>query len=76
MPNNQVLKVVARMDGDALAAGSAIGFGVNLAADVELIVSIIAGVLVAASAALSIWLNWRAYKKDKAAEKADESEPE
>lgn len=75
MPNNHVLKVVAKLDGDALAAGSAVGFGIKIASDVEVIVSIIAGCLVAASAGLSIWLNWRAYQKEKAAEK-EQSESE
>ena len=44
---------------DALAAGSALGFGATLLADVEMIVSILAGLLVAASAGLSLYLNWR-----------------
>lgn len=49
---------------DALAAGSAVGFGATLLADVELFVSIVAGVLVAASAGLSLYLNWRDRIKD------------
>jgi hypothetical protein len=75
MPNKELLRVAAKLDGDALAAGSAVGFGIKIASDVEVIVSIVAGVLVAASAGLSIWLNWRAYKKEKAAEK-EKSESE
>ena len=62
--SNNVLRVIAKMDGDTLAAGSALGFGIKLATDVEVIVSIIAGTLVAVSAGLSIWLNWRAYRKE------------
>ncbi len=73
--SNNVLRVAYKLDGDVLAAGSAVGFGIKIASDVEVIVSIIAGILVAASAALSIWLNWRAYKKEKAAEK-EQSESE
>lgn len=68
--SNNVLRVVAKLDGDALAAGSAVGFGIKLASDVEVYVSIVAGLLVALSAGLSIYLNWRQYRKDKAAEKA------
>lgn len=45
--------------GDAIAAGAAVGFGVKLLADVELIISIIAGLAVAVSAGLSIYLNYR-----------------
>lgn len=51
--------------GDALAAGSAVGFGVHILADVELIVSILAGLLVAASAGFSLYLNWRDRVKNK-----------
>lgn len=74
--SNQVLRIVARLDGDALAAGSAVGFGIQIASDVEVIVSIVAGILVAASAGLSIWLNWRQYKKDRALEEKEKSESE
>lgn len=55
---------------DSLSAGAAVGFGVHMIADVEIIVSIIAGLLVAASAGLSIYLNWQRLK----AEKKDTSE--
>lgn len=55
---------------DSLSAGAAVGFGVHMIADVEVIVSIIAGLLVAASAGLSIYLNWQRLK----AEKKDTSE--
>ena len=55
---------------DSLSAGAAVGFGVHMLADVEVIVSIIAGLLVAASAGLSIYLNWQRLK----AEKKDTSE--
>ena len=64
-------KQIATNAGDAIAAGSAVGFGVHLLANVELIVSIIAGVLVAASAALSIYLNWRDRVKEKNEENSD-----
>jgi hypothetical protein len=55
---------------DSLSAGAAVGFGVHMLADVEVIVSIIAGLFVAASAGLSIYLNWQRLK----AEKKDTSE--
>lgn len=55
---------------DSLSAGAAVGFGVHMIADVEVIVSIIAGLFVAASAGLSIYLNWQRLK----AEKKDTSE--
>jgi hypothetical protein len=58
-------KHIVAHTGDALAAGGAVGFGVKILADVELIVSIIAGLLVAASAGLSLYLNWRDRVKDK-----------
>jgi hypothetical protein len=51
--------------GDAIAAGAAVGFGVKLLADVELIISIIAGLAVAVSAGLSIYLNYRDRIKNK-----------
>jgi len=60
MPTNRITGTVA----DSLAAGSAVGFGANLLYDVEVIVSIIAGLLVACSAGLSIYLNWARYKKE------------
>ena len=75
MQNKIIRTIAAQADGDVLAAGSAVGFGLKLASDVEVIVSIVAGALVAISAGLSIWLNVRAYQKEKAAEKA-ESESE
>lgn len=75
MPNKVVHKIATNVDADTLAAGSAIGFGLKLASDVEVIVSIVAGVLVAGSAGLSIWLNLREYRRQKREEK-EQSESE
>jgi hypothetical protein len=51
---------------DQLSATAAIGYGakVSLLGEVDLIVSIIAGVLVAISAGLSIYLNLKRHKQE------------
>lgn len=51
---------------DQMAAGSAIGYGakVTFLGEVDMIVSIIAGVLVAASAGFSLYLNWQRWKQE------------
>lgn len=56
-------RTLVGLTADSLAAGSAVGFGARMLYDVEVIVSIIAGVLVACSAGLSIYLNWQRHKK-------------
>ena len=61
MPSQKFVHPVA----DSLSAGAAVGFGVHMLANVEIIVSIIAGLLVAASAGLSIYLNWQRLKTEK-----------
>lgn len=62
---NMPQKQIAAGAGDALAAGASVGFGVHILADVELIVSILAGLLVAASAGFSLYLNYRDRVKNK-----------
>jgi hypothetical protein len=51
---------------DQLSATAAIGYGakVSLLGDIDLIVSIIAGVLVAISAGLSIYFNLKRHKQE------------
>ena len=56
---------------DPLAAGAAVGFGVKLLTELDLIVSILAGLLVAASAGFSLYLNIKRRKEEK--EKQDAS---
>ncbi len=58
---------------DPLAAGAAVGFGVKMLTNMDLIVSIVAGLLVAASAGFSLYLNLKRRKEEKRA-KQDPSE--
>jgi hypothetical protein len=50
---------------DGLAAGSTVGFSATLLSDVDVIVSIIAGVLVAISAGLSIYFHVQKWRQDR-----------
>jgi hypothetical protein len=50
---------------ESLAAGSAVGYGARLLAEVDLIVSIVAGVLVAVSAGVSIYMNLKRRQEEK-----------
>lgn len=60
---------------DSLAAGSAVGFGYQLMFQLDIIISIIAGSLVAVSAGLSIYINLMERRlKKKALEVKDESD--
>jgi len=60
MPHKHALTVA-----ESLAAGSAVGYGAKLLADVDLIVSIVAGLLVAASAGVSLYLNLKRRQEEK-----------
>ena len=70
MLNSRLVTQVA----DPLAAGAAVGFGVKMLTNMDLIVSIIAGVLVAASAGFSLYLNWKRRQEEK--EKKLQDKPE
>jgi len=60
MPQKHVLTVA-----ESLAAGSAVGYGARILAEVDLIVSIVAGLLVAASAGVSLYLNLKRRQEEK-----------
>lgn len=60
MPQKHIITVA-----ESLAAGSAVGYGARILAEVDLIVSIVAGLLVAASAGISIYLNLKRRKEEK-----------
>lgn len=60
MPQKYILTVA-----ESLAAGSAVGYGARLLAEVDLIVSIVAGLLVAASAGVSLYLNLKRRQEEK-----------
>lgn len=60
---------------DTLTAGGAIGYGYKMLQELDIIVSIVAGCLVAVSAGFSIYLHWQEHRRRKAAEK-DQSESE
>ena len=60
MPHKHAITIA-----ESLAAGSAVGYGARLLAEVDLIVSIVAGVLVAASAGVSLYLNLKRRQEEK-----------
>ena len=60
MPQKHVITVA-----ESLAAGAAVGYGARILAEIDLIVSIVAGVLVAVSAGVSIYLNVQRRKEEK-----------
>lgn len=64
MPEKHIVTVA-----ESLAAGAAVGYGARILAEVDLIVSIVAGLLVAASAGISIYLNLKRRKEE--TEKSD-----
>lgn len=59
MPQRLVINVA-----ESLAAGAAVGYGARILADIDLIVSIVAGLLVAASAGVSLYLNIQRRKEE------------
>lgn len=70
MLNSRLVTQVA----DPLAAGAAVGFGVKMLTNMDLIVSIIAGVLVAASAGFSLYLNIKRRREEKERKEKNEAE--
>lgn len=76
---NSVYKIVTQKVGamhvaDSLAAGSAVGFGYQLMFQLDIIISIIAGSLVAVSAGLSIYINLMERRLKKKEQVKDESD--
>lgn len=65
-------KVGATQVADTLTAGGAIGYGYKMLQELDIIVSIVAGCLVAVSAGFSIYLHWQEHKRRKA--EKDQSE--
>lgn len=62
-------KVGATQVADTLTAGGAIGYGYRMLQELDIIVSIVAGCLVAVSAGFSIYLHWQEHKRRRAEEK-------
>ena len=60
MPQKHLVTVA-----ESLAAGSAVGYGARILAEVDLFVSIVAGILVAASAGVSLYLNLKRRQEEK-----------
>lgn len=60
MPEKHILTVA-----ESLAAGAAVGYGARILAEVDLIVSIVAGLLVAVSAGVSIYMNLKRRQEEK-----------
>lgn len=60
MPQKHVITIA-----ESLSAGAAVGYGARILAEVDLIVSIVAGLLVAASAGVSLYLNLKRRQEEK-----------
>lgn len=69
MPQTKIAQIA-----DSLAAGSAVGYGVHMLTNLDLIISILAGILVAASAGLSFYMNWERRKQQKKEQAESDSE--